>query len=136
MNSNGYAKLTWFLLRIVTGFLFFQHGSATLLGWFGGLPAGVSTPPLLSQGGIGALLQLAGGIAVVLGLATRPVAFLLSGEMAVAYWQFHAPNGIWPLANGGELAALFCFLFLFMSAHGAGDWSIDARLKRRRAAKE
>lgn len=134
MDSNAFSKFAWFLLRVVSGFLFFQHGAATLFGWFGGLPAGISRPELLSQGGIGALLQFAGGLAVALGLATRPVAFLLSGEMAVAYWQFHAPDGIWPLENKGELSVLYCFIFFFMSAFGAGEWSIDAALKRRRAA--
>jgi putative oxidoreductase len=136
MSSNGYVKFTWFLLRIVSGFTFFQSGAVKLFGWYGGMPAGQPPLQILSQVGIGAILEVVGGIAIVLGLATRPVAFLLSGEMAVAYWQFHAPGGTWPVENGGGPAVLYCFIFLFMSAYGAGDWSIDARLKRRHAATE
>ena len=136
MSSNGYVKFTWFLLRIVSGFTFFQSGAVKLFGWYGGMPAGQPPIQLLSQVGIGAILEVVGGIAIVLGLATRPVAFLLSGEMAVAYWQFHAPGGTWPVENGGGPAVLYCFIFFFMSAYGAGDWSIDARLKRHHAAKE
>jgi putative oxidoreductase len=69
----------------------------------------------------------------MLGLCTRPVAFILSGEMAVAYWQFHAPHGGWPIQNQGAAAVLFCFIFLYMAAHGGGDWSVDSLIKRRRA---
>ena len=90
-----------------------------------------STAPLMSQTGIGGLLELVGGIAIVLGLFTRPIAFILSGEMAVAYWQFHAPNGLWPIVNHGEPAVLFCFLFLYMAARGAGEWSLDALIRRK-----
>lgn len=136
MNANPYTRFTWFLLRVVSGFLFFQHGALGLFGWFGGLPAGVPKPQPFEQGWIGAVLQLAGGLLVVLGLATRPVAFLLSGEMAVAYWQFHAKGTTWPIENGGVPAVLYCFIFFFMSAYGAGEWSIDGVLRRRRAAAE
>jgi putative oxidoreductase len=72
----------------------------------------------------------------MLGVMVRPVAFILSGEMAVAYWQFHAPSGFWPILNHGEPAVLFCFLFLYMAANGAGDWSLDALLRRRRHGAE
>jgi putative oxidoreductase len=131
MNMKLAVKVTYFLLRVVTGLLFFQVGSAKLLGWFGGMPGG-ATPPLMSQIGIGGLLELVGGIAIMLGLLTRPVAFILSGEMAVAYWQFHAPNGTWPIQNHGEPAVLFCFIFLYMAAQGGGEWSLDALIRQRR----
>ena len=91
-----------------------------------------SRPPLLSQTGIGGVLEFFGGLAIMLGLFTRPVAFILSGMMAVAYWQFHAPNGRWPIQNQGMPAVLFCFIFLYMAAQGGGDWSLDALIRRRR----
>jgi putative oxidoreductase len=131
MNKDLAIRVTYFLLRVVTGLLFFQAGAMKLLGWFGGMPGGVN-PPLMSEIGIGGVLELFGGIAIMLGLLTRPVAFILSGEMAVAYWQFHAPNGAWPIQNHGELAVLLCFIFLYMAARGGGDWSLDALIRRRR----
>jgi len=88
----------------------------------------------MSQVGIGGILEFFGGIAIMLGLLTRPVAFILSGMMAVAYWQFHAPQGGWPLQNQGVPAVLFCFIFLYMAAQGAGDWSLDAFVRRKRVA--
>ncbi|MEW5700864.1 MAG: DoxX family protein [Candidatus Zixiibacteriota bacterium] len=132
---NRASQITYFLLRLVSGLLFFQAGSVKTLGWFGGMPGQAgSTAPFFSQIGIGGLLEFIGGIAIMLGLFTRPVAFVLSGEMAVAYWQFHAPNGTWPVTNNGVPAVLFCFIFLYMAAQGGGDWSLDALIKRRRAA--
>ena len=134
MNAKRAVPVTYFLLRVVAGLLFFQVGSMKLLGWFGGMPGHPgSAAPLMSQMGIGGVLESFGGIAIMLGLLTRPVAFILSGEMAVAYWQFHAPNGAWPILNHGEPAVLFCFIFLYMAAQGGGDWSLDALLRRRRA---
>src|SRR3954470_7190197 len=132
MNMNRAAQVTYFLLRVVAGFLFFQAGAVILFGWFGGMPGQPSPPPLMSQVGIGGILEFFGGIAILLGLCTRPVAFIVSGEMAVAYWQFHAPNGTWPLQNQGIPAVLFCFIFLYMAAQGGGDYSLDALLRRRR----
>ncbi|HZI94387.1 MAG TPA: DoxX family protein [Patescibacteria group bacterium] len=130
---NRFVPITWFLLRVVAGLLFFQAGSMKLLGWFGGMPgAQGATAPLMSQVGVGGILEFFGGILIMLGLLTRPVAFILSGEMAVAYWQFHAPNGAWPILNHGEPAVLFCFIFLFMAAYGGGEWSLDALIRRRR----
>lgn len=135
MNRNRAIQVSYFLLRIVAGLLFYQVGSMKLLGWFGGMPGNPgSAAPLMSQIGIGGALEFFGGIAILLGLATRPVAFILSGEMAVAYWQFHAPNGAWPILNHGESAVLFCFIFLYMAAQGGGDWSLDAVIRRKRAA--
>lgn len=131
INMERAEQITVFLLRVVAGLLFLQAGGMKLFGWFGGMPGG-GTAPLLSQIGIGAVLEFVGGIAIMLGLFTRPVAFILSGEMAVAYWQFHAPNGGWPIQNQGVPAVLFCFIFLFFAAYGAGEWSMDAILKRRR----
>ena len=131
MNRDRAAQVTYFLLRVVAGFLFIQTGGLILFGWFGGIP-GQPTPPLLSQTGIGGILEFFGGIAIMLGLGTRPVAFILSGMMAVAYWKFHAPNGVSPVQNQGISAVLFCFLFLYMAVQGGGDWSLDALIRRKR----
>jgi putative oxidoreductase len=116
------------LLRIVAGLLFWEHGAQKLFGWFGGQPVG----QLLSQFGLAGILEFFGGILIILGLFTRPVAFLLAGEMAVAYFQVHAPNGLWPIMNRGEIVALYSFVFLFFAAHGAGPYSLDALFHRRR----
>jgi putative oxidoreductase len=110
------------LLRIVAGVLFFMHGSAKLLGF----PEEVArSVPLLSLSGIAGALEVAGGALLVLGLWTRPVAFVLSGEMAFAYFIGHAGRGFWPIVNKGELAVLWCFLFLYFSSAGPGAWSLD-----------
>ena len=116
------------LLRVVTGLLFWQHGAQKLFGWLGGQ----QVPQLASQFGLAGVLEFFGGILIILGLFTRPVAFLLSGEMAVAYFQVHAPRGLWPIQNMGEVVALFSFVFLFFAAHGAGPYSLDAMIARRR----
>lgn len=132
MNGDRFRELTHFLLRVVVGLLFLQHGGQKLFGWFDGMgPAGGGVP-LASQMGLAGVLELAGGTAVLLGLLTRPIAFLLSGEMAVAYFQAHQPHGTWPIQNHGELPVLFCFLFLYFSASGAGAWGLDALLRRKR----
>ncbi|MGE3491091.1 MAG: DoxX family protein [Vicinamibacterales bacterium] len=110
------------LLRIVAGFLFFQHGLPKLFGGFGR-----SAPvELMSQMGLAGIIEVVGGAMIALGLFTSPVAFLASGQMAVAYFQAHFPRGIWPIANGGELAALYCFVFLYFAAMGSGKWSLDS----------
>ena len=135
MNRKQAVQVTYVLLRVVAGLLFFQAGGMKLFGWFGGMPGHPgSTAPLMSQMGIGGALEFFGGLAIMLGLLTRPVAFILSGEMAVAYWQFHAPRGAWPIQNHGEPAVLLCFIFLYMAAQGGGDWSLDAILRRNRRA--
>ena len=128
---NQAAEVTFFLLRVVAGFLFFQAGVLKLFGWFGGVDTHGTAVPLASEFGVAGVLESFGGPAIVLGLLTRPIAFLLSGEMAVAYWQFQAPLGTWPVQNQGVPAVLFCFIFLFIAASGAGRWSIDAMLRRR-----
>jgi putative oxidoreductase len=125
------AEVAYFLLRVVAGFLFIQAGGLILFGWFGGMPGGQKLE-LLSQTGVGGVLEFLGGIAVLLGLFTRPVAFVLSGMMAVAYWQFHAPQGAWPVQNQGMPAVLFCFIFLYTAARGGGPWSLDALIRRKR----
>jgi putative oxidoreductase len=132
-NRERAIQFSWFLLRIVVGLLYFQVGTDKTFGWFGGMPGHPGPAPLLTQIGIGGWLEVIGGLLVMLGLFTRPVAFILSGEMAVAYWQFHAPSGgFWPIQNGGGDAVLFCFIFLFMAAFGGGDWSLDALIRKRR----
>jgi putative oxidoreductase len=132
MNMKRAIEATYFLLRVVAGFLFIQSGGVILFGWYGGMPGSPGAPPLMSQTGIGGVLEFFGGSLILLGLFTRPVAFILSGMMAVAYWQFHAPQGGWPLQNQGMPAVLFCFIFLYMAARGGGDWSLDALIRRKR----
>jgi putative oxidoreductase len=118
------------LLRIATGFCHAQHGAQKLLGAFGGMGDSGGAAPFMSIFWIAGVMETIGGTLVALGLFTRPVAFLLSGEMAVAYFQFHAPQGFWPTINGGVTAIVYCFLWLYFSAAGAGPWSLDARRGR------
>lgn len=133
MNFDRAKHATHVLLRIAAGFLFLQHGGQKLFGWFdgtGGDPGrGVA---LMSQMGLAGILEFYGGIAIVLGLFTRPVAFLLSGEMAVAYLIAHQPRAAWPIQNHGDLALLLSFSFLFLAANGAGGLSLDAMFRRGR----
>jgi putative oxidoreductase len=119
------------VLRIVTAFMFMMSGTMKLFAFPMGIPPNGGTVELMSQGGLGGVLEVFGGALLLLGLFTRPVAFILAGEMAVAYFQFHAPRGFWPIMNGGTDAALFCFLWLYFSAAGAGPWSLDAMLRKR-----
>lgn len=114
------------VLRIVTAFLFLQHGMQKLFGF----PVAQRAPfDVMSLTGVAGLLELSGGLLLLVGLWTRPVAFVLSGLMAFAYFIAHAPRGFWTLANGGELAVLYAFVFLYLSVAGGGAWSID-RLRR------
>jgi putative oxidoreductase len=127
------------VLRIVAAFLFMLHGAQKLFGFLA--PAGAQGPPMWGQLWIGGVLEFFGGLLLLLGLFTRPVAFILSGMMAVAYFQMHVataisksnPNWFWPLqgGNGGELAALYCFVFLFFAVAGGGELSLDRLLRRR-----
>jgi putative oxidoreductase len=111
--------------------MFMAHGAQKLFGFLAA--PGAPRPPLLSQIGVGGVLEFFGGLLLFLGLGTRPVAFILSGMMAVAYFQWHAPGGFWPLQNKGELAALYCFVFLFLAVAGGGEWSVDRVLGRDRS---
>lgn len=122
------------VLRIVAAFLFIQAGTMKLFAFPVGMPPDGGTAELFSQVGLGGVLEAFGGALLLVGLFTRPVAFLLSGTMAVAYFQFHAPGGFWPVVNGGSPAILFCFVWLYVSAAGAGPWSLDAMRARTRGA--
>ena len=118
------------VLRIVAAFVFIQFGTAKLFALPGPLVHGGGAVPLGSLWGIAGVLETVGGALLLVGLFTRPVAFLLSGEMAVAYFHGHAPHGFWPVLNGGHPAVMFCFVWLYFSAAGGGPWSLDA-LRRR-----
>lgn len=115
-------------LRIVSAFLFVEHGLQKWLAF----PVPRASPTILwSLSGVAGVFELVGGTLLLLGLFTRPVAFVLSGLMAFAYFIAHAPRGFWPIVNGGELAALYCFVFLYLSAAGGGLWSIDRWVRHR-----
>jgi putative oxidoreductase len=113
------------LLRIVTALLFIEHGTMKLFGFPAAMESG--TVQLFSLMGLAAILELVGGALILLGLFTRPVAFLLAGEMAVAYWMAHGPQSLFPILNGGESAILFCFVFLYLVFAGPGAFSLDTR---------
>ena len=118
------------VLRIVAALVYVEHGTQKM---FGFPPAATpSAYHLLSQNGVAGILETFGGVALLIGLFTRPVAFVLAGEMAVAYFQVHLPRSLFPIINRGDNAVLFCFLFLYMSIAGAGTWSIDALVAARR----
>jgi putative oxidoreductase len=110
------------ILRIVAALIFFEHGTQKLLGF----PPSDSPPAFLSLSWIAGALELFGGALLIVGLFTRPVAFILSGEMAFAYWLAHAPRSFFPVLNGGDAAILYCFVFLYLAFAGGGPWSIDA----------
>ena len=114
------------ILRIVAAFVFIQFGSAKLLAIPAAIMPGGGTAPLTSLPGFAGSLELVGGALLLLGLFTRPVAFLLAGEMAFAYFMGHAPQGFWPVLNQGTPAILFCFIWLYISSAGPGPWSLDA----------
>lgn len=120
--ADGWSARTLSVLRIVAAFLFMAHGMQKILGFPKAQPAHFQ---LLSLVGLAGMLELVGGALVLVGLFTRPVAFVLSGEMAFAYFLAHAPGGFWPIVNRGELAVLYCFVFLFLAMAGAGPWSLD-----------
>jgi putative oxidoreductase len=130
INSAVWTRHAQGLLRIVTGYLFLTHGTSKLLGF----PhvAALGNLQVFSLVGLAGVLELVGGVLVLIGLFTRPVAFILSGEMAFAYFMAHGSKGnvLLPMLNGGELAVLYCFVFLFFAAAGAGAWSVDG-LRRR-----
>jgi|SRR5262245_16580215 len=115
------------VLRLVIGFMFIQHAAQKVFGVLGG-----HAMPLSSMPGVAGVIELIGSVLIALGLFTRPTAFILSGEMAAAYFTVHAPRGFWPVANGGELAVTYCFLYLYLWTRGAGPISVDAALGRSR----
>jgi len=116
------------VLRIVGAFLFMQFGTAKLFAFPGAVMPNGGTVPVMSLIGFAGMLEAAGGLLLLLGLFTRPVAFIVSGEMAIAYFKGHAGNGFWPVLNQGTPAVFFCFLWLYISAAGPGPWSVDAKL--------
>ena len=116
------------LLRIVAGLLFIEHGTQKLFAFPNAPP--FPLPGAFSLLWIGAILESVGGLLLVLGLFTRPVAFVLAGEMAVAYFLFHAPKSFFPIINGGEGAILYCFIFLYIAAAGPGAWALDRTIRR------
>lgn len=122
----GFAPYLRSVMRIVAAFPFILSGTMKTFAFPAGIPPEGGTAPLMSQIGIGGALEVVCGALLLVGLFTRPVAFLMSGMMAVAYFQFHAPQGFWPVLNGGIPAILYCFLWLYFSAAGAGPWSLDA----------
>jgi putative oxidoreductase len=126
-TASAWAPRVLSILRIAAGLLLLQHGTAKYLGFPPSEMYGVSPA---SMGGMAGILELVGGILIVIGLFTRPTAFILSGMTAVAYWYAHAPQGFFPLLNGGELAALYCFVFLYLACAGGGVWSVDAKRGR------
>jgi len=115
------------LLRIVAAFIFLQAGTMKLFAFPVGVPPNGGTVPLLSEVGLAGILETFGGALLLVGLFTRPVAFLLSGEMAVAYFQVFASVSFWPIVNNGITPVLYCFVWLYFSAAGAGPWSLDAK---------
>ncbi len=128
---SAWAPYLQSVLRIVAALMFMLAGTMILFAFPAGIPPTGGTAPLMSQIWIGGVLELIGGALLFLGLFTRPVAFLLAGEMAVAYFQFHAPQAFWPTMNGGVAAVLYCFVWLYFSAAGAGPWSLDATRGKR-----
>ena len=115
------------VLRIVAAFMFIQAGTMKLFAFPMGMPPDGSTAKLMSQVGLGGILETFGGALLLVGLFTRPVAFILAGEMAVAYFQFQFPLSFWTVVNGGAVTVLYCFVWLYFSAAGAGPWSLDAK---------
>ena len=116
------------ILRIVAALIFFEHGTQKLLGF---PPSPRPGPEMLSLGWFAGVIEIVGSPLLVLGLFTRPVAFILSGEMAFAYWLSHAPRSFFPILNGGDAAILYCFVFLYLAFAGGGAWSVDQALRRR-----
>ena len=123
---TGWAPRLLSVLRIVLGFLLMPHGLQKLFGLLGGKQV-----ELMSLLGLAGVIELFGGLLILLGLFTRPVAFLISGFTAVAYFMAHAPQGFWPILNKGELAVAYCFVYLYLAAAGGGEWSIDRLLRSR-----
>jgi len=120
-----YSNQLYAIMRIVVGASFAVHGAQKLFGVLGGTKV-----PLASLYGAAGVIELVGGVLVAIGLLGSFAAFIASGQMAVAFWMAHFPKGFWPVLNGGELAVLYCFVFLYIAAKGAGIWSVDGALRR------
>jgi putative oxidoreductase len=136
MIPERHAPRIYAVFRIVFGLMFLSHGLQKVFGMFGGLALfGGQLPPLTSEPGIAGLLELVLGSLIMAGLFTKVAAFIASGEMAVAYFKGHQRMAFWPLENQGELAVLFCFAFLYIAAKGAGPWSVDEGIMKRRGGK-
>lgn len=128
LNSlNRFAPYALGLLRIAAALIFILHGTQKLFGF--PPPSQGSLPAMFTLFWFGAILEAAGGLLILVGLWTRPVAFILAGEMAYAYWMFHAPRGLYPLLNGGDAAILYCFVFFYLVFAGAGAFALDNRSK-------
>jgi len=136
MGSHRAQAFTHNLLRITAGLFYLMHGGQKLLGWFGGMDGQGMTATLSTLPGVAGGLELVGGSLMLVGLFARPVAFLLSGEMAVAYFTQHFPHGFWPIQNHGEPAVLYCFVWLYFAGSGAGAFSLDHLLSRRHEHRE
>ena len=127
-----YSDYLYALMRIVVGLLFACNGARKLFGVFGGMGGTGDAAPLFSQMGLAGIIEFFGGLLIALGLLTGYVAFIASGEMAVAYFQNHFPKGFWPLLNTGERAVFYCFVFLYIASRGAVVWGMDYAFRRRR----
>jgi putative oxidoreductase len=119
------------IMRIIVGFMFCQHGFQKILGFFGGIGGTGKTASFPSEPWVAGVLEMVGGILILIGLFTPIVAFLLSGEMAVAFFTVHLPRSFWTVKNAGEPAVLYCFFFLYLVFAGAGPWSLDALMKKK-----
>jgi putative oxidoreductase len=124
-----YREQVYAIMRFVLGLLFAVHGTQKLFAY---PPSGMPKMSIASFAGFGGLLELVGGLMIAFGFFGALAAFICSGEMAVAYFKFHAPGGFFPVVNKGELAVVYCFIFLYIAAHGSGIWSIDALMRRGR----
>ena len=137
-EHNGIERFAWAALRIMAGLMFSMHGMQKLFGMWGGpMGNGQGVPPFSFPFGVAGIIELVMGLLIAIGLFARPAALIASGQMAVAYWWQHVPNGgIMPIPNQGELAALYCFVFLFFAVFGAGRFSLDSLMRRRNEAAE
>jgi putative oxidoreductase len=122
---GAYSSYIYAVMRIVVGLLYACHGAQKLFGVLGGVDRRGASVPLFSLFGLAGIIELVGGLLIVVGLMTGYAAFVASGELATAYFIAHVPRGFWPIQNTGELAVLYCFVFLYIASRGAGAWSID-----------
>lgn len=131
IKTFPYSRYILSLLRAVFGLLFACHGAQKLFGMFGGVGGHGAKAAMFSLIWIAGVIEFFGGLLILFGLFTRCVAFIVCGEMAIAYFHSHAPRGFWPIRNGGELAVLYCFAFLYLFVAGGGPISLDRLIRRR-----